>query len=191
MFLLLAPASVASMDLAGYSQGEYGRGPTAIFGFCIVVLFFLLGMGPQMISKPSVFGTYWAYVFPLAALSSVAVKYAASKGTRGAEGLAWAFVGIATAALCTVFFRMMWFQVGVCNETEFWGDPIVIEWQKRQMSGKEAAFTMAEMRLHRQFSGPSGKTDEASKRASDEDRQDHATGRSGVLAEERENGLSV
>jgi tellurite resistance protein TehA-like permease len=35
-----------------------------------VVLLLLLRLSPQLFSKPILLGTYWAYVFPLAALAS-------------------------------------------------------------------------------------------------------------------------
>jgi tellurite resistance protein TehA-like permease len=111
LFLLIAPPSVLAIGLGGFAGGNFDGAPSMVFGYCAVVLGILLKLGPQLTAKPTLFGAYWAYVFPFAALASLSVQMAGSRRTGAMEALAWVLVVGAQGALLAVFCRMTWHQV--------------------------------------------------------------------------------
>ena len=126
LFLFLAPASLGTVALVGFDKpGTFGNGACAGLGWCVVVFILLLRLSGQLFTKPVLLGTYWAYVFPLAAFATASVKYAAAEQTAAARVLAWGVVGLASITLILVFMRMSIHHVGVVRGKEAWGDPLV------------------------------------------------------------------
>ena len=132
LFLLVAPPSVAATALVPLNGGVYGAASSAIFGYNLLIVMVLLRLSPQFARKPVLLGTYWAYVFPLAALAASSVRYAtigrpSGTETAPAEALAWVLVGVASLMLLSVFLRMLWHQVQVMRGHERWDDPVARE----------------------------------------------------------------
>ena len=129
LFLLVAPSSVASIALVPLNGGVFGPASSAIFGYNLLIVMVLLRLSPQFATKPVLLGTYWAYVFPLAALAASSVRYAtigrpSGTETAPAEAIAWVLVSVASLMLLSVFLRMLWHQVQVMRGHERWDDPI-------------------------------------------------------------------
>jgi hypothetical protein len=72
----------------------------------------------------------WAYVFPLAAMATASVQYAATEDSVASHVMAWFFIVLASLALIFVFLRMSWHHVGVLRGKEVWGDPVFEQWEK-------------------------------------------------------------
>ena len=140
LFLLVAPSSVAALGLAGFNGGVFGGPSAALLGFNITMILVLMKLGPKLLAKPAVFGIYWAYVFPLAAVAACAVRQADAMqmGSRPvvAEVFAWIMVGIADLMLGLVFLRMTWHQVGVMRGKETWGCPIARDCDLKWRAGE-------------------------------------------------------
>ena len=94
-----------SLGLAGFT-GSYGTAPNCIFGYCLVLLVVLFQLGLHSAKKPSVFGVYWAYVFPIAALATNAIKMADTQQSKASEIIAWILIVFATFTIVGVFIRM-------------------------------------------------------------------------------------
>lgn len=129
LFLLVAPSSVASIALVPLNGGVFGPASSAIFGYNLLMVMVLLRLSPQFATKPVLLGTYWAYVFPLAALAASSVRYATigrptGTETAPAEALAWVLVSVASLTLLSVFLRMLWHEMQVMRGHERWDDPI-------------------------------------------------------------------
>jgi len=133
LFLLIAPPAVASLGLEGF-EGTYGDVSSAIFGYCLMLLIVLLGLSPTILKPPELFGAYWAYVFPMAALATCSIKMAKTHDSYEAKVLAWACIALATFALFVVFCRMSWHQVGVMQGLHLWEDPLFDKYAKKSKS---------------------------------------------------------
>ena len=128
--LLLAPPSVAAFALdtmyAKTDASEFSPLASAVLGWA-VILFILLGkIGPKILKKPTVFGEYWAYVFPLAALATAWLRYASVVDTKSAEGVALFFLAFATLALVLVLCRVTYHGYLCCVGKANWGDPLLV-----------------------------------------------------------------
>lgn len=135
LFLLIAPASVACTVVDSLT-GEFGILPSAIFGWCLVLLLLLARIGPTILRRPPVLGVYWAYVFPLAGLATAACKLDASEESSGSRYLAIALLLLAAISLVVVFSRMMWHTILALRGSEVWGDPLLGE-QPNEPPGEE------------------------------------------------------
>ena len=130
LFLLLAPSSVAALALQGFTGG-FGAASQAVLGYNMAVLLVLVRLGPQICRKPAVLGTYWAYVFPLAALATCGVQQAGSGVPAGRESfpaqvLAWVLVALASTMLVVVMLRLLNHHTRVLRVGEVvWEDPIL------------------------------------------------------------------
>jgi tellurite resistance protein len=125
--LLMAPPSVAAIALDGLDgdTSEFNIVAQAVLGWAILLCLLLLRLGPRIAENPTEVGTYWAYVFPLAALSSACLKYAVVSETMATEILAIMVMALATIALCTVFLRMS-YHIWLCLQNKArWGDPLL------------------------------------------------------------------
>ena len=88
----------------------------------------LLGLVPQFLNTPPVFGVYWSYVFPFAILGAASVHNGDvfhEEGTAVAWVLAWMLVVLALVSLVAVFARMVVHQVQVLRRKATWDDPLV------------------------------------------------------------------
>ena len=148
LFLLIAPSSVASLVLAGFNGGVFGTASSAVLGYNFLLLVVLVRLGPQLCTAPVLFGTYWAYVFPLAALATSTVKLAADGQSSGVEYdeapsqvLAWICVAGATAMIAIVFARMSWHAVQVRRGKAEWKDPIAAACDAKRAVAARAAGT--------------------------------------------------
>ena len=56
LFLLLAPAAIGTVALAGL-EGRFGNAACAAFGWCIVIFILLIRLSPHLFSKPVLLGT--------------------------------------------------------------------------------------------------------------------------------------
>jgi tellurite resistance protein TehA-like permease len=66
----------------------------------------LMKLGVTIFNPPAVFGVYWAYVFPMSAMATGAVKMAQYEESRATEAVAWVLVGVSVLTLIAVFLRM-------------------------------------------------------------------------------------
>ena len=140
LFLLLAPPSLSSTALAGFTDsGTFTKEACMLLGWCCVLLLLLFHLGPQLLAKPLSLGAYWAYVFPLSAFATAGTLYADSEGTLAARGFACFLILLSALSLVVVVLRMSWHHVGVVQGKHRWDDPIVGAWQKQQEAEAEEA----------------------------------------------------
>jgi len=125
-FLILAPASVGAIGLSGFSEPpDFGRGSRCIFGYALLMLFVLVSTSTGFKERPAVFGSYWPYVFPTAALATCGVKYHDSQGSVPSEVLAWFLIGVNCIALFGVVCReLIMHNMRVCCGNGRWADPL-------------------------------------------------------------------
>ena len=134
---------MASLALAGFN-GSYDDGPQAIFGYCLVVLVVIIGLVPDLAQEPDVFGAYWAYVFPLAALASCSVKMAVREDTQEAKALAWVLIIISQVGAVIVFCRMSWHHLQVTRGRAEWKDPLFTAYMQKQREMQDSEQTNEE-----------------------------------------------
>jgi len=138
LFLLIAPPAVMSVTLAGFDGGF--RGPSqALFGFCLVMLSVLLRLGPRLAHRPDTLGTFWAYVFPPAALATAGIGNAVAEDSAAARGIAWVLVGLASLALAAVFCRTTAHHVQHLQGTDTWDDALLFKANAEDAAGAEDA----------------------------------------------------
>ena len=102
--------------------------------------------GPGL-SRPAIFGVYWAYTFPSASVAVVGIRYAASEesgageSSTPAEALAWILVAMAMTAFVLVLSRMSWHHIQVLRGEDTWDDPLAKKYAAslRRKPGVEAA----------------------------------------------------
>ena len=146
--LLMAPPSVAVVALDNFNKslsassfdannggsdessapvvGQFSLAASFVLGW-IFILFVLLGkIGPRIATKPAVFGEYWAYVFPLAAVATAWLRYASVVGTRAAEVVGMFFLAFASLALVLVVCRMTYHTTLCVLGKANWGDPLLM-----------------------------------------------------------------
>lgn len=126
MFLLIAPPSIGVVSLDLFNDGATDFSPSAemLLGWVYVLLLLLIRLGPVLWRKPSVFGEYWAYVFPLAAATTSTVRYAGALETNVTEVLAMMMIVVATITLLGVFGRMI-YHIYECIVGQYqWRDPL-------------------------------------------------------------------
>jgi len=127
LFMLFAPPSIAAvaLDLMDDDPDTFSDGASMIVGWCLCLCLLLIKIGPGISDKPPTMGTYWAYVFPLASLASLLIRYADSVGSMSARVLAIVYISLATLALIIVLLRMTMHQILVMKGVERWEDPLV------------------------------------------------------------------
>ena len=74
--------------------------------------------------EPKLRGSYWAYVFPVAALGSACINYAAYENSPEAKAVAWVVFIIAETLLILVFVRTMYHWAQVARGRPLWRDPL-------------------------------------------------------------------
>ena len=80
--------------------------------------------GPKLAGEPKLLGSYWAYVFPVAALGSACINYAAYENSPEAKAVAWVVFIIAETLLILVFVRTMYHWAQVARGRALWRDPL-------------------------------------------------------------------
>lgn len=138
LFLLIAPPSMGTVawDLIAAQQqrtaaedadgaGGMSMGAQLLFGWCLGLVLLLFRLGPSITKGPPVLGIYWAYVFPLAALATAAVRYASATGTMASKILASGCILVSVFALAVVYVRMYYHAYMVVCGREQWGDPLI------------------------------------------------------------------
>lgn len=84
----------------------------------------LLLSGPKLAGEPKLLGSYWAYVFPVAALGSACINYAAYENSPEAKAVAWVVFITAETLLILVFVRTMYHWAQVARGRALWRDPL-------------------------------------------------------------------
>lgn len=97
-----------------------------MLGWVMILLILLVKIGPKILNKPTVFGEYWAYVFPLGAFGSAWLRYAVVMGTRSAECVGLFFLAFATLAFILVIGRMIYHSYLCIVDRANWGDPLLL-----------------------------------------------------------------
>ena len=134
---MLAPLAVAGIGLIGLSGGM-APGSEALFGIVIFLFAFLIRSAPNIFARPQVFGTYWAYVFPVAAVAVLSIKIAESCQTALSEAVASICSILATIAFLVVLTRMSAHMFQVCRGKDTWSDPIVLAMEKAKAAAAAA-----------------------------------------------------
>lgn len=124
LFLFLAPPSVSATCFANFNSGKFQGVPVAVLGYCLMLFLVLLLSGPKLAGEPKILGAYWAYVFPVAALGSACVNYAAYEDSPATKAVAWVVFAIAETMLVAVFARAMYHHVRVMQGRTIWRDPL-------------------------------------------------------------------
>ena len=126
MFLIIAPPSVGvlSLEFLDDDASDFSLAGEMLLGWVYVCLLLLFRLGPVIWRTPSVFGEYWAYVFPLASATTATIKYASVLDTRTTEVLALIMVVTACGSLFLVFCRMIFHIYRCLRGQEEWGDPL-------------------------------------------------------------------
>ena len=124
LFLLIAPPSVAATCFANFHGGRFRGVPVSVLGYALVMLSVLLLSGPKLAGEPKLLGSYWAYVFPVAALGSACINYAAYENSPEAKAVAWVVFIIAETLLILVFVRTMYHSAQVARGRALWRDPL-------------------------------------------------------------------
>lgn len=123
-FLIIAPPSVAGISIFGINGG-YHSAAGALFG-CVVFLFsLLLRMGPKILAPPRLLGINWAYIFPQAAMSILAIKTAEHFKSRAMNIIALLLSSVATLAIVIVAVRLGIHGWQVFRGKDVWQDPLV------------------------------------------------------------------
>ena len=78
----------------------------------------------KLAGEPKLLGSYWAYVFPVAALGSACINYAAYENSPEAKAVAWVVFIIAETLLILVFVRTMYHWAQVARGRALWRDPL-------------------------------------------------------------------
>lgn len=126
LLLLLAPPSVAVLAVNGYGENdEFSLTSLAILGWAIGFAIFLMRYARSLTKNSSELGTYFAYVYPLAALSSAILQYSLVEQTMATKILATISMTLATIAILCVFFRMIYQMVLCFYYKSHWGDPLL------------------------------------------------------------------
>ena len=124
LFLLIAPPSVAATCFANFHGGRFRGVPVSVLGYALVMLSVLLLSGPKLAGEPKLLGSYWAYVFPVAALGSACINYAAYENSPEAKAVAWVVFITAETLLILVFVRTMYHWAQVARGRALWRDPL-------------------------------------------------------------------
>jgi len=123
-FLIIAPPSVAGIGIIGINGG-YHNAAGSLFG-CVLFLFLLLvRMGPQILAPPRLLGVNWAYIFPQAAMSILAIKIAEHFKSTAMNILALLLSSCATLVILIVAIRLGIHGWQVIRGTDVWQDPLV------------------------------------------------------------------
>ena len=109
---------------ANFHGGRFRGVPVSVLGYALVMLSVLLLSGPKLAGEPKLLGSYWAYVFPVAALGSACINYAAYENSPEAKAVAWVVFIIAEILLILVFVRTMYHWAQVARGRALWRDPL-------------------------------------------------------------------
>lgn len=127
MFLLIAPPSVGVifLDLLDKDHNEFPSSAKMLLGWVLMVLILLLRLGPNIYKAPSVFGEYWAYVFPVTSAAASCIRYADTVESNAAIFLAVMVSVLAIFTLLAVLVRMSVHVYHVaCTPHQQWRDPL-------------------------------------------------------------------
>mmetsp|Transcript_54418 Transcript_54418/g.80780 ORF Transcript_54418/g.80780 Transcript_54418/m.80780 type:complete len:380 (+) Transcript_54418:36-1175(+) len=126
MFLFIAPPSVAVIAAEGF-YGGFLTASQFLLGWCLVLLVLLIRIVPSVEKSSSSFGTYWAYVFPLAGIATSSVRYAESQPSIASCGLAYILVAVSLITLLAVFVREVYnfWEMSNHEKHPYWPDPVV------------------------------------------------------------------
>lgn len=125
--LLLAPPSVGTiaLDMLDGDPTSFSTAASFVLGWILVLFLLFAKIGPRIAQDPGVLGEYWAYVFPLAAVATSWIRYAAVVSTTGATVVAAFFWSIAMVALLAVLVRMFLHTYRCIRHQAQWGDPVL------------------------------------------------------------------
>jgi len=122
-FLIIAPPSVAGISVVGINGG-YHELAGALLG-CVVFLFLLLvRMGPKILAPPRLLGVNWAYIFPQAAMSILAIKTAEHVKSTAMNMVALILSSVATLVILIVAGRLCVHSWQVFRGNDVWQDPL-------------------------------------------------------------------
>ena len=126
MFLLIAPPSVGIVSLDMFNDGTPGFSlfGEMLLGWVFMLLLLLIRFGPTLLKQPSVFGEYWAYVFPWSAATTATIRYASALQTMSTEVIALVMIALAILALFLVFVRMIYHMYKCYKGDAQWRDPL-------------------------------------------------------------------
>lgn len=125
--LLLAPPSVGiiALDMLDDDPTSFSTASSLVLGWILVLFLLFAKIGPRIAQDPGVLGEYWAYVFPLAAVATAWIRYAAVVQTTAATVVAVLFWSIAMVALLAVLVRMFLHTYRCIRHQAQWGDPVL------------------------------------------------------------------
>lgn len=125
--LLIAPPSVASIAIDGFDGNSDESNVIAqmVLGWSLMLFTILIRLSPRLAAMPTELGTYWAYVLPMASLSSACLNYTIATNSIVSKILAIISITLATLALCIVFFRLMYHFLLCWQHKARWGDPLL------------------------------------------------------------------
>lgn len=126
LFLMIAPPSVGvvAFDLMEGTP-EFSTSSQLLLGWCLGLALFLIRLGPKIAQRPPCLGTYWAYVFPLAAFANAAVRYAWRMQTLSTKIFATVSSSVSFLALAIVIGRMFYHAYQVWQGDDVWDDPLL------------------------------------------------------------------
>lgn len=129
LFLIMTPPSIAivAWDMITDEPGEFAILSKLLLGCCLVFFLLLVKIGQQLASPPPSLGFYWAYVFPVSALSTGTIRYAAREANTTTGVLAFAFIAIATIVLLIVMIRVSLHAYQVVIGKAHWADPLLTQ----------------------------------------------------------------
>ena len=129
LFLIITPPSIAMVgwDMITSNPGKFAILSKLLLGCCLVFFLFLVRIGQQLASPPPSLGFYWAYVFPVSALATGTIRYAAREPSTTTGILACTFITIATVVLLIVISRMCLHTHQVLVGKDHWGDPLLTQ----------------------------------------------------------------
>mmetsp|Transcript_2190 Transcript_2190/g.3164 ORF Transcript_2190/g.3164 Transcript_2190/m.3164 type:complete len:393 (+) Transcript_2190:106-1284(+) len=125
--LLIAPPSVASIAIDGFAGNSDESNVIAqmALGWSLMVFTILIRLSPRLAAMPTELGTYWAYVFPMASLSSACLNYTIAANSGVSQILAIISIVLATLALCIVFSRLVYHILLCWQHKARWGDSLL------------------------------------------------------------------
>lgn len=126
LFMLFAPPSVAAvaLDLMDGDPDTFSDGASMLLGWSLVMFILVIKTGISIKQKDRTIGTYWAFVFPISALTSLTIRYAGVENSISSKVMAISFMTLATLMVTIVLVRMGWHQVLVMKGKERWVDPL-------------------------------------------------------------------
>ena len=106
LLILVAPFAVGFLAYVSVSGGV-DLFAEALYGLTIFMVTILVGRLRRMLVCCPFRLAWWAVSFPLAAVASAALRYAAARPNPVSNGLAMAFLGLATGVIAILAVRTL------------------------------------------------------------------------------------